>query len=1044
MKKCFFVFFLSFVALNLWAQNDRITVKGVVISADDDMPLPGVEISEKGEGNGTSTDFDGEFEFQVNEEAILIVSSLGYEDKEVALEGRNEIEIVLESASSELDEVVIVGYGKQKKQNLTSAVSSIKSETMESRATPTVTNMIQGAAPGLSVTRSSGQVGSQGLNVEIRGATSASGNVNPLVVIDGVKSSMSRFNALDPNDIDDITVLKDGGATAIYGAKSAGGVLEVTTKKGEKGKMKVSLSNNTSMQRPSNMPRRLSLLDEMDYVNLARHNAGLDPEYTEEDIKNAKEGNEFVEDPTNGKWKTYNQKDIIDQFVRDEYMMVKNNAQISGGSDKITYRASVGNMQQNGLFKVGDDKFSRWNGNLSLSADVNDYLDVDFSSSYTSQAFDKPQDGGWGLEGGGNSIFRQMYSSRMRYPIYNPDGTYYKDGTSSAYGYALLKEGGFNTSRDENFSFNVKGTVSNIVKGLELKLIYGREIDRNKDKNFKRTVDYYSGPGEQFLEQQNNPNNYSVTDMKQWRENFQAILDYSLSLEDHNFHIMGGYQWEDYRNESLTGTTKALFVNESPSLNFSSDPINESNSESVSSEAMQSYFGRLTYDYDEKYLFEATVRADESSRLAPDNRMKVFPSFSAGWDISKENWMESLDFLNQLKPRVSWGKVGSDVGIGYYDFIPQLATGSNLILGDNKETTYANQNALPATTIGWETVETRNIGLDFSLFENKLMGSFDYYNKYNNNMLVPLTLPSTIGVSVPKQNGGKLKTQGWELSLTYNDQIGDDFNYSITANLSDNTNKLLKYDGTSNEVNEGVNSLIEGQALNTIWGYESDGYFQSDDELDDAPSYEQILNQSGVPGKGDVRYVDRNGDGEISSGENTVEDHGDLKKLGDTNPRYQYGVNVAMDYKNFDFSFFIQGIGKRKFKPSNELIQPQLQAWYLPMDFQMDYWTEDNPNAQFPRPYHAGDQNFVSSDKWFVNGAYARLKNIQLGYTLPEKVIDNTPLSRLRVYFSGEDLLTISGMPKAFRGVIDPEAPNNTVGNYPFAKTFSVGIDIDF
>lgn len=1044
MKKYFFVFFLSFVALNLWAQNDRITVKGVVISADDDMPLPGVEISEKGEGNGTSTDFDGEFEFQVNEEAILIVSSLGYEDKEVALEGRNEIEIVLESASSELDEVVIVGYGKQKKQNLTSAVSSIKSETMESRATPTVTNMIQGAAPGLSVTRSSGQVGSQGLNVEIRGATSASGNVNPLVVIDGVKSSMSRFNALDPNDIDDITVLKDGGATAIYGAKSAGGVLEVTTKKGEKGKMKVSLSNNTSMQRPSNMPRRLSLLDEMDYVNLARHNAGLDPEYTEEDIKNAKEGNEFVEDPTNGKWKTYNQKDIIDQFVRDEYMMVKNNAQISGGSDKITYRASVGNMQQNGLFKVGDDKFSRWNGNLSLSADVNDYLDVDFSSSYTSQAFDKPQDGGWGLEGGGNSIFRQMYSSRMRYPIYNPDGTYYKDGTSSAYGYALLKEGGFNTSRDENFSFNVKGTVSNIVKGLELKLIYGREIDRNKDKNFKRTVDYYSGPGEQFLEQQNNPNNYSVTDMKQWRENFQAILDYSLSLEDHNFHIMGGYQWEDYRNESLTGTTKALFVNESPSLNFSSDPINESNSESVSSEAMQSYFGRLTYDYDEKYLFEATVRADESSRLAPDNRMKVFPSFSAGWDISKENWMESLDFLNQLKPRVSWGKVGSDVGIGYYDFIPQLATGSNLILGDNKETTYANQNALPATTIGWETVETRNIGLDFSLFENKLMGSFDYYNKYNNNMLVPLTLPSTIGVSVPKQNGGKLKTQGWELSLTYNDQIGDDFNYSITANLSDNTNKLLKYDGTSNEVNEGVNSLIEGQALNTIWGYESDGYFQSDDELDDAPSYEQILNQSGVPGKGDVRYVDRNGDGEISSGENTVEDHGDLKKLGDTNPRYQYGVNVAMDYKNFDFSFFIQGIGKRKFKPSNELIQPQLQAWYLPMDFQMDYWTEDNPNAQFPRPYHAGDQNFVSSDKWFVNGAYARLKNIQLGYTLPEKVIDNTPLSRLRVYFSGEDLLTISGMPKAFRGVIDPEAPNNTVGNYPFAKTFSVGIDIDF
>src|SRR5699024_8117990 len=322
--------------------------------------------------------------------------------------------------------------------------------------------------------------------------------------------------------------------------------------------------------------------------------------------------------------------------------------------------------------------------------------------------------------------------------------------------------------------------------------------------------------------------------MKQWRENFQAILDYSLTLGDNNFQIMGGYQWEDYRHETLTGTTNALFVNESPSLNFSSDPINESNSESISSEAMQSYFGRLTYDYDEKYLFEATIRSDESSRLSPGNRTKVFPSFSVGWNIAREDWFGSNGIINELKPRISWGKVGSDVGIGYYDFIAKLGTGSSLILGNNSQKTYISQGAIPGTLLGWETIETQNIGLDFALFDQKLIGSFDYFNKFNNNMLVPLSLPTTIGISVPRQNAGELKSKGWELSLTYNDRVGDDFNYSITANLADNTNVLKRYDGSSDVINAGVNNLVEGYALNSIWAYKTDGYFQNESEVADA------------------------------------------------------------------------------------------------------------------------------------------------------------------------------------------------------------------
>ncbi|QCX52806.1 SusC/RagA family TonB-linked outer membrane protein [Elizabethkingia sp. JS20170427COW] len=946
--------------------------------------------------------------------------------------------------TKEIEEVVMVGYGKQKKMNLTTAVSTISKETLENRAVPTVANMIQGAAPGLVVTRSSGRVSGQGLNLEIRGATSASGTVAPLIVIDGVVSQTSTFTSLNPNDIESISVLKDGGATAIYGAQSAGGVILVTTKRGKSGKARISLSSNSAFSMPSNLPKRLSLIDEMEYVNLARENAGLSPEYTDTDLQYARDGVEFVLDPTTNLWKTYNQKSIIKQTFREVYPLINNNLQVTGGSDRITYMASIGNMQQSGIIKVGDDFFSRWNGRVNFTAKVNDYVKIEINSAYTSEAVNNPQDGGYGLEGGGNGIFRQLYNSRLRFPIFNPDGSYYISGTSSAFGYALLRDGGFNQDRKENFLNNITATISNIAKGLDFKLVYGRETKNTENRNFRRTVDYYAGPGANSLKQLNNPNNYSVANTKTIIENAQAIVNYAYKLQNHNFHIMGGYQLQKYRYSSLSASTKNLFVNDNPSLGFTSDPLNKSHSESISSDIMQSFFGRFNYDYQGKYLFEATIRSDESSRLTSGNRIKVFPSFSLGWNVAKENWFESISsILNEFKPRASWAKVGSNIGIGYYDYIAQLSTGSNLLLGNSKYT-YVYQNKLPAEILGWETIETQNIGADFALFNRKLTGSFDYFNKYNNNMLVPITLPETVGINVPKQNAGKLKTWGWELSLSYNDKVGSDFSYRITANLADNQNRLLKYDGASNIVYSGVNGLVEGYALNSIWAYKSDGYFQNANELINAPSYAKLLNKAGVPGVGDVRYIDINRDGEISAGKNTLDDHGDLVYMGDLNPRYQFGLNVAMNYKNIDFSFFIQGIGKRNFKPSNELIQPQLYSWYLPMSFQMDYWTPDNPNAAFPRPYISGNHNYVNSDKWFLNGAYARLKNVQIGYSISKEALKGSPISRFRIYASAEDILTFSKFPKAFKGVLDPEQPNGAVAGYPFAKTVSIGVNIDF
>lgn len=1017
-------------------------ISGKVVDATG-KGISGVTVREKGSKNSTSTDISGNYTLAVSSlNPILVFSSIGFVGQEIVASSASKV--ILKQTEDVLDEVVVVGYGNQKKTNLTSAVSQIDAKVLQDRPSPTVVNMLQGAAPGLVVSRNSGRPGAQGLNMEVRGATSANGGVAPLVVIDGVISSEGTFMALNPNDIENISILKDGGATAIYGAQSAGGVLLVTTKKGQKGKSRISLMSNMAWQMPANIPKRLSLIDEMNYVNTARANAGLAPEYNEEDLNYAVNGPTFVLG-SNGQWRTYNQENLIDKVVKKSYTMNNTNLQFSGGSENVTYMASLGNMSQAGMFKVGEDHFTRWNARANISAKVNEYIKLDIGSAFIDQATDNPQDGGYGLDGGGNGILRQFFSSRMRFPIFNEDGTFYRSGTSSAFGYALLKDGGFNRDRSSTYFNNATATIHKLVKGLEVKLMYSREDINKQNRNFRRTVTFYSGPEANTASQLNNPNNYSIMDYKTLSQNYQAVVDYDFKLaSDHNFHVMGGYQLYSYDYQTLGATTKNLYVNDNPSLNYTSDPLNKSNSQSALTEKMQSYFGRFNYNYKEKYLFEATIRSDESSRLTPGQRVKVFPSFSAGWNMSKESWFDGISsVVNELKPRVSWGKVGSKVGIGYYDFIAQLQTGSNVLLGDSRQT-YLYQNMIPAINLSWETIETQNFGLDFSFLNRKLKGSFDYYNKYNKNMLVRVSLPATIGIDVPKSNVGKMKTWGWELALGYQDKIGEDITFGASFNLADNQNRLVKYGGADNIIYSGVNNLVEGYALNSIWAYKTNGYFQTEEDLKNAPSYAKLINKAGVPGLGDIRYVDIDGNGEISPGKNIVGDAGDLQYLGDINPRYQYGFNFNFGYKNLDFSMFVQGIGKRKFKPSNELIQPQLYSYYLPMNFHMDYWTPENRDAAYPRPYLEGTQNFQNSDKWFMSGAYARLKNVQIGYSLTRETVKKLPFSRVRMYVSGEDLLTISRL-GIYKGVIDPEMKpeDGKVSPYPFATSISFGLNID-
>jgi len=1037
------------------ALAQQLAVNGKVADSDGN-PLAGATVTEKGTRNATTTGADGQFALTVSgTNATLTVTSIGYQTAEVRA-ARGSLQITLLPDAEELDEVVIVGFGVQKRANLTSAVSEVDPKMLRDRPAPSAANMLQGASPGLVVTRNSGRPGEQGLNIQVRGATSANGDVAPLIVIDGVISSDDAFQALNPSDIANISVLKDGGATAIYGAQSAGGVLLVTTKGGEKGRSRISLSSNLASSRPGNLPGRLSLIDEMNYMNLARANAGLGPEYTAEDLDYAVNGPVFVLG-NNNKWRTYNRENLIDRLIRKSYGMYNNNLQLAGGGEKVTYLASLGNMTQQGAFKVGADKFTRWNARANVSARVNDYLKIDIRSAYINQDNDKPQDGGNGLETGGNNIMRQFFSSRMRFPLFNEDGSYYRQGTSSAFGYALLEAGGFKTETRGTYFNNVTATLDNFAKGLEIRLMYGREDERREYRDFRRTVMYYDGPRNPNNPNTNanpinNPNRYAIENRAYSRVNYQAIADYDLTIaSDHNFHLMGGYQFFDYDRRDLEAVTTNLYVNDNPSLNFTASQDNKNHTQRAQTEKMQSYFGRFNYNFREKYLFEATVRSDESSRLSAGNRVKVFPSFSVGWNMAKEGWFDGLaHIVDEAKPRVSWGKVGSKQGIGYYDYLRQLLTRNDIVLGGGRQTgVYLDM--LPATGLSWETVETQNFGMDFGFLNRRLRGSFDYYNKFNNNMLVAISLPGTIGVKIPKSNGGQLKTWGWEAALSYGDRAGADFTYSVGLSLSDSQNRLVKYGGANDVVTAGVVHLLEGYALNSAWGYRTDGYFQTADELASAPSYTRLSNATTVPGLGDIRYVDVDGNGEISIGQGRLGDTGDLVHLGDINPRYQYGLNVNLGYKAFDLGIFVQGIGKRRFKPANVLIQPAGASWFLPMDFQTDYWTPENPDAAFPRPYLGGGHNFQASDKWFLDGAYTRLKNVQIGYTLSKRNVQRLPFSRVRIYASGEDLLTISKL-GALKKAIDPEIkpegslPTDTKKDtpYPFPKTISFGLNLDF
>lgn len=1013
-------------SLTVWAQ--RPTIKGQVVDAVTGEPLTGVTVLQQGSTNGVITDLDGKFELSAPGNATLELTYIGYEKVVVAAKDMKGA-IKMKEDNQLLEEVVVVGYGTQKKVNLSGAVSAVEGDVIASKPATDALAALQGEMPGVMVLRSSGQPGSETSGVRVRGFSSVN-STSTLVLIDGVEGDMSLLN---PSDIESVSVLKDAAASAIYGARAAAGVMLITTKNGKSGKARVSYNGYVAVNTPGNMPKRLPAWEEQAWINEGRLNADGKVEWSPEQSSWVANANfNYRPNYGNGRWDFFQATNWVDEGTRDYMTQQSHAVSVSGGNKEMNYLVSGNYYTKQGILKYGPDNNDRVTLRAKFNAELSKYASLSVQANYEGKFVEtNPY--------GATNILNRLYRVRGRQPIFNPE----EDTTDNIYNgdlqvnpIQLMKEGGLNKNDYHAYTGKAELTIKNLVEGLKLKLSASRKAGFYTMKSYNRTLLWLDRNGVNKRFDANNPNNMTRTKNETMQDQLEALLTYDKKLGKHTFNLLAGTSYEQWRKDEMSATAYNFNSNDFFSFNYfdTSLATNMKLSDNVGTWAMASFFGRLNYNYAERYLFEANFRADGSSRLAPDYRWETFPSFSAAWRISEEKWF-NVPCISNLKVRGSWGQLGNGAIMGLYDYLPVLSSGTNM--GEK----YYYQGSMASKTKTWEIITSKDLGIDLGMFDNKLSLTADYYWKTNDNMLAKLELPSVVGVSVPQANVGTLESWGWEVEASYRNKWHG-LDYKVSFNISSNDNEVTHYDG-ARSISAGVVSILEGYPLNTIWGYKTDGFWSSRDEYlqykADHPGY-QSFNDSKVSG-GDVKYLAQgNPDHTIGAGGGTPDEPGDLVNLGTTNAKYIYGMTLNLGYKGFDFSMMLQGAAKRKVYIAKNVIAPFATTSEMPWTIYRDYWTEENPNAEWPRLYNYNNNqfNFECSDRWIQDGSYLRLKNIQLGYSFPLKKYG---VEKLRLYVAGQDVCEFTSM----LSVYDPEAGNQTNSNYyPFFRTWTVGLNVSF
>ncbi|GHV70662.1 SusC/RagA family TonB-linked outer membrane protein [Bacteroidia bacterium] len=1046
MKLALF-FMLSFILgipANGYSENTQqeILVSGVITDSSGEE-LIGVSISVKGTNAGTSSGIDGKYSIAVpNNAAVLVFSYLGYATQEIPVNGKTSINVVLSEDTQLLDEVVVVGYGTQKKVNLTGAVASVSGKDIASKASTDVLSALQGQISGVAVLRSSGQPGSETTGLRIRGFSSAN-DANALILIDGVEGSLTLLNS---EDIESISVLKDAAAASIYGARAAAGVVLVTTKKGSSQKLKVSYNGSFGVNTPGNMPQRMSPWEEQDYINRARNADRGAPEQNPEQTSWVGNPN-YNYYPNGARWNFFGNSNWLNEGTKDYTTQQNHSVSVSGGHGATKYYLSSGFYTKNGLLKYGPDDYQRYNLRANISTEMSKYVDFNLQTAYEGSVDNRNP---WGP----TTVLSHLYNDRGRQAIYLPEeDTNYANNPFSAdlqsNAIDAMKNGGTDVRQNQYFTGNANLHVKNVVKGLTLDLnvsrragFYSREADMRFLQSMGRNGAIRSGY------EINNPNRVIKTKNNNYQDKLEALLNYNLNIDNHSLHILGGASYEQYLKDEMSATARNLLSNDFFSFNYYDNtlPTNTEISDAVQPWKMASLFGRVNYDFAGRYLFEANVRYDGSSRLAPGNRWGVFPSASVGWRVSEETFFEPVKpYVDNFKARFSWGQLGNSTVLNsmyypYYGLISNKTEDSTTNILSIMGNPVYYQKEMVSNDVTWETLTSTNIGVDLGFFKNRLNITGDYYWKTNDNMLAQLRVGNIAGVvRLPYQNAGTLKTWGWEASAEWRDKIGN-VSYHIGFNIDDSQNELVSYDG-NNVIRAGAVDRLEGYTLNSVWGYKTDGFWSSRDEYleykKNNPGYESF-NDSKVNG-GDVRYVAQGkADHTIGIGGGTPENPGDLVYLGTTNGRYLYGINMGLQWNSFDFTLFWQGVGKRNFLINTATLTPLGNSYEMPWTIHRDYWTEENPNAFFARPFEGNTFNYNPSDRWVQDGSYIRLKNVQLGYTIPiaEKFIES-----LRIYLTGTDVWEHTNVLKVF----DPEIGNDkNTQYYPFFRTWTMGVNLTF
>ena len=1048
----------------LGAQNSTIKVKGVVNDAMG--PVIGASIVEKGNtGNGTITDIDGNFSLNVSSNSTLIVSFVGYKAQEIPVAGKTFFTIDLKEDNEMLEEVVVVGFATQKKVNLTGSVGTATAKDIEARPVANAVQALQGVIPGLNISNSGngGELNAT-KSIDVRGTGTvgkdASGNAfssgSPLILIDGMEGDL---NSINPQDIESISVLKDAAASSIYGSRAPFGVVLVTTKSGKSGRAQINYNMNMRYSTPIKMP---DMANSYEFVNLfddAEYNGSGKHLYTDEyrqfvyDFMTGKSDDYIWGNGSGGKWNydySANNVNWLKEYYRNTAPSQEHNVSVSGGSDKMTYYLSANYMTQEGFMRYGTEDYDRYTITAKISAQLTKALKVDYSNRWVRTDYERPT---YMNDDFYNHILRRARPVRA---VYDPNGYLISDINYIG----VMRDGGRHNEQKDAMAQQLKITVTplknwNIIGEMNIKT----DNNWNHWEQFVVYSHYKDNPENTYTALTSaNKDQVSEYSLKTTYLNPTVYSNYNFSLkEKHNFTVLGGFQAEIMKYRDMEGARTGLVTTDLPVLNLTTDADSYTLKGLYKNWKNAGFFGRINYDYNGKYLVEGNLRYDGSSRFRRGNRWILTPSFSLGWNVARENFWEKLaDVVEVFKLRVSYGELANQNTTSWYPTYQTLGVTTNggKWLQNGALTSVASVPGLISTSLSWEKIKNTNIGFDFGALNNRLTGSFDYFWRKTKNMVGPgVELPAILGATVPSTNNTDLTTFGWELSIGWRDKVGE-LGYGVKLNISDNQTRIDKYPNPTNSLSK----YMAGELTGDIYGYTTIGIAKTQEEMDAHIASLPKGGQTAIGSKweaGDIMYADINGDGKIDNGSNTLDDMGDLKKIGNNTPRFRTGITLDAQWKGFDFSMFWQGVLKRDFDPGeNSMVfwgtTGSGQWWSTSFKDHMDYFrAEDtasplgaNVNAYYPRPLF-NNKNHKTQTAYLQNAAYMRLKNLQLGYTLPKSLINKIGLQNVRVYVSGENLLTITGL----SDTMDPETAGigkqgGTV--YPLSRVYSFGLSVNF